>query len=413
MELLDEVKNKLRPDDSVLIETELFVKEINKEIKLQKIKASCVTGGSVAKGTFLKGDFDVDLFVKFDYSYSSDDLSDMLEKILEKFQPEKVHGSRDYFQLKYENLNYEIVPVLDVKDPEKAKNVTDMSPLHVDWVKKNLKKGQADEIRLAKKFCKAARVYGAESYIRGFSGHVLDVLIINYGSFLQLLKNSQKWKKKTIIDKEKYYRNSQDVLFNINQSKIQGPLIVIDPIQKKRNAASALSSEKFSIFKKKARDFLKKPSKQFFEERTIGKTYLKAKFKEVYVLDLSPKNGKSDVVGSKILKAFRYLKSKLKKRGFEVKKSGWEWNKKQRVLYWFVFKDIVLPEKTIVEGPPVEMDDACRNFKKKYSSIFKRDGRLYAKAKTPIRDAEKNIIDIAESDYFKEKISLKAIEKYK
>ena len=411
MDFLNKIKQEIRPDTSVLVEIELFVKEINKEIAKNKIKAECTKGGSVAKGTFLRGDFDVDLFVRFDYKYKDEDLSKLLEKILKNFKPTLVHGSRDYFQLKQSNLNYEIVPVLKVKNPEKSLNVTDMSPLHVDWVKKNIKKGQDDDIRLAKKFCKAIGVYGAESYINGFSGHVIDIMIIYYGSFMNLLKNSQKWQPKVIIDTEKYYKNKRDVLFNINTSKLQSPIIVIDPILKTRNAASALSYEKFALFKEKAKQFLKKPEKRFFVELKIGKTYLRQKYKKnLYILTLKAKKGKDDVVGSKILKAFKFMKNELKKKGFDFKDSGWYWNKTPRVLYWFVFKDKLLPKKSIIKGPPLDMKEACVNFKKSYKKTLKKSGKLCAEIVIEKRTPEENIKELSKKDYFKEKIKLIEIE---
>ena len=412
MKFLDKIKKELQPDLTVLKQVRDFVTQINIEIKKNKIKAECVTGGSVAKATFLKGDFDVDLFVKFDYSYKEKNLSELLEKILVKFNPGLVHGSRDYFQIK-NKLNYEIVPVLDIKNPELAKNVTDMSPLHVDWVNKNLKKGQDDEIRLTKKFCKVINVYGAESYINGFSGHVVDILIIYYGSLLNLLKKSQKWKPKLIIDTEHYYKNSREVLFNMNQSKITGPMIVIDPILKTRNAASALSYEKFSIFKKKASAFLKNPSEKFFVKEKIGVTLLKKKYKKnLFIMTLKAKSGKKDVVGSKIVKAYKFTKTELQKVGFDFSKSGWTWNDKYRVLYWFVFKEITLPEKKIVDGPPLEKTEHVKIFKNKYKKSYEKKGKLFAEVKVKLRTADENILEITKKDYFKEKIKVIKTEKY-
>jgi len=52
-------------------------------------------------------------------------------------------------------------------------------------------------------------------------------------------------------------------LKNLNQSKVQGPLIVVDPIDQDRNASSGISSEKFHQFIGVARDFLKSPSEDF------------------------------------------------------------------------------------------------------------------------------------------------------
>jgi len=411
MEFLNKVKKDLQPDLTVIKQVNDFVTLINKEIKKNKIKAICVKGGSVAKSTFLKDDYDVDLFVKFDYSYKNQNISDKLAKILKKFNPELVHGSRDYFHIK-DKLNYEVVPVLNVKNPELAKNVTDMSPLHVDWVNKNIKKGQDDEIRLTKKFCKVIKVYGAESYINGFSGHVVDILIIKYGSFLNLLKESQKWKPQIVIDIESYYENKRDVLFNMNQSKILGPLIIIDPILKTRNAASALSYEKFAIFKKKAKEFLKKPFEIYFKEEKIGITSLRKKYKKnLYILTLKAKSGKKDVVGSKILKAYKFVKNELQKAGFNFK-SGWTWNDKYRVLFWFVFKNLELPATRVIEGPPSDMKDHVKIFKKKYKKCYVKKEKLFAKVKIKHRTVNENIKEIVKKDYFKEKIKFVKTEKY-
>jgi tRNA nucleotidyltransferase (CCA-adding enzyme) len=413
MKFLEQVKKELMPDVSVLREVNLFIDNLNSLIKKDKIKASCVAGGSVAKGTFLKDDFDVDLFVKFDYSYKDKDISNLLEGVIKKYKFERLHGSRDYFQIKDKNINYEIVPVLDVKKPELAENVTDMSPMHVDWVKKNLKKGQDDDIRLTKKFCKAAEVYGAESYIRGFSGHTIDILIIHYGSFLNLLKFAVKWKAPCIIDVEKYYRNSQDILFSMNQSKIEGPMIIVDPILKTRNAASAISYEKFALFKKKAADFMKKPSEKFFEEPEIGKTYLRKKFKKnLFIIALEAKEGKKDVIGSKILKGFKFMKSEIAKTGFKIKNSGWTWNNKKHVLFWFVVDNLKLPEKKIIEGPPTEMEEFAKDFKKKYKKCFVKKKRLFAEIILKQISPEDAIKAISKKEYFKEKIKLEKTEKY-
>ncbi len=342
------------------------------------------------------------MFVKFDYSYKEKDISMLLKKILSKFKPETIHGSRDYYQIKHNNLVYELVPVLDIKESDKAVNVTDMSPMHVSWVKKNLKKGMADEIRLAKKFCKSIGAYGAESYIRGFSGHVIDILVIYYGSFLNLLKESLKWKEKTYIDTEKYYKSKNDALFHLNKSKTSGPLIVIDPILKTRNAASAVSSEKFHLFKKKAKEFLKNPSIEYFIEKKISADELIKEHKKICIVKAFPKKGKSDIIGSKLLKSYKYIESELKKRGFKIKNSGWHWDKKDDCIMWFK------PEKSldkiiIIKGPPLEMKEACKRFKEKYKECFKKGSRLFAKEKRKSITLGENLKEILETPYIKER----------
>ena len=166
-----------------------FISKVRQRKKKLGMKVEIMLGGSVAKGTFLKEKFDSDVFFRFSRSYQDEDLSDMLEMILQPFKKNelvRIHGSRDYFQLVYKDVDFELVPVYKISDPKQAVNVTDASPLHVNWVKSQLveKPELRDDIILAKMFCKAQGIYGAESYIKGFSGHVLDVLVIHFGVFV-------------------------------------------------------------------------------------------------------------------------------------------------------------------------------------------------------------------------------------
>ncbi len=412
MKLLDEVKKGLKPKDSVIKEVDGMLKSINGSLKKKKISAKAVAGGSIAKDTNLAEDFDIDVFVKFSYSkYKEKDLSELLEKALKHLKPARLHGSRDYFQIKGK-LNFEIVPVLDVKDPNKALNVTDMSPLHVLWVDKMLKKKPSlkDEIRLAKQFCKAQRCYGAESYINGFSGHVLDILVIHYGSFLGLLKASQKWKHgklKTVVDF--YDKHKGNALFNLNSSKIMNSLVVIDPVLPDRNAAAAVVDEKMIAFIKAAKSFLKKPSKRFFVMQELDAKKLAGKNKLV-VLKVKPKRGTDDVVGTKLLKAFEHVKAQIIENDFELLKSDWEWNKKNDAMFYFVCKKDKLDLRKRVKGPPKSIKHHVMKFKKKHNKTFIEDKIYYAEVKRKYVDLHKLIKDLIKSDYVKQKTTKMSVD---
>ena len=392
---LKKVISKIKPkESSIKKEIDETVKIINSELKKNKIKAAASVGGSFAKDTHLADDHDCDIFVRFDFKYKDTNLSDLLQKCLRKFKPERVHGSRDYF-LFSNNLNFEVVPVLNISKPDRAVNVTDVSPLHVAWTKKHKK---SDEIRLAKTFCKANSIYGAESYIKGFSGHVLDILTIKYGSFVNLLKASQKWKDKTVIDVEKHYKNAEDAMFKINVSKTQSPLVVVDPIQPERNAAAALGYDAFNLFVKKAKEFLKKPSEKFFERKILSKN----NFKDAIIVDVVPLKGKRDVVGAKIMKAHEAIGRELEKNGFEIKQSGFIWDKE--TFIWFKMKNKKISFETIVKGPPLAMKEFVASFKKKHKSTFEKNGRIFAKVKREYVNAEDLIRDVIKKDEVKEKV---------
>jgi tRNA nucleotidyltransferase (CCA-adding enzyme) len=138
---------------------------------------SAQVGGSLAKGTLIRRDGlqDIDIFVVFDYSEDISSLGDVLNKIKLPGVLNPVHGSRDYFQVICEDVILEIIPVVKNKDPERAENVTDISLSHVKYVKSQIKNNPkfSEEIKLAKAFCQANRCYGADSYIKGFSGYSL------------------------------------------------------------------------------------------------------------------------------------------------------------------------------------------------------------------------------------------------
>jgi len=394
--ILKEALAEIKPEKKKISEVDDFVGKINSRIKKLKIAAKAVVGGSFAKDTFLKEDHDVDIFVMFSLKYRDDDLSRMLRKVLLPFKPETLHGSRDYFRAK-NRFNFEIVPVLDIKKPEQAQNVTDFSPAHVKWVKKNAGKLR-DDIRLAKKFCKSNKVYGAESYIRGFSGHVLDIIIIYYRGFLPLLRAAAKWKPKQVIDFYNVHKGR--ALFELNKSKTQSSLIVVDPVQPGRNASAALMDEKFSIFAESARKFLKNPSKDFFIEKKADIKLLEKK--GAVLVDVESKKGKEDIVGAKLLKAFQFIRKGLDE--FRIMDAGWEWDRKKNAVFWFLPGVKRLPEAVEWEGPPTTMKNRVNEFKKKYKKTFIKKGRIYAKRKRKHTKPGLLARDLIKQQYFMDKV---------
>lgn len=372
--------------------------------KIKVEGAQAVLGGSGAKDTWLSGSHDVDIFVMFNYQKFADksaELPDLLQPVLKKAFPgvKRVHGSRDYFQVKYKNINFEVVPILEIRKAEEAKNITDISPLHAAWVKKKVK--DKDQVRLAKQFFKAHQLYGAESHIRGFSGYVTEILIAYYGSLENLLKASQQWTVKEVIDIEKHYPD-QDILFHLNKSKTQSPLIVIDPVDKNRNASAALSDEKFFILKKVGREYLQKPDRKFFVREGIDFAKLKREGKaNLIFITLIPLAGKEDVVGTKILKIFEYLKKKL--LPFKLKEAGWDWDK----MYFFTEKREI-PKEEVLKGPPLKLEEHVKRFRKKYKdyqkAFFEEKGRLMVKVPAKNPCLEKYVAALLKEKYVKEKV---------
>ncbi len=373
---MKEILAKIKPTATEQRQLKDKVNSLLKKLNAKLTDAKAILGGSGAKDTWLSGNYDIDVFVLFDYdkfSARTTELSTFLQPVLKKVfgKITKLHGSRDYFQLKYQKLNVEVIPILAINSAEQAKNITDVSPLHSRWVNKTTK-GMKDEVRLAKQFLKANGLYGAESHIRGFSGYVVEILVARYGSLVKLLQASQSWAVKEIIDVAKHYPQN-DVLFHLNKSKTLSPLIVIDPVDKNRNAAAALSDEAFFQFKKVAREYLKKPDVSFFVKKKIEfKALCKETRLNVVWITVAPFSGKEDVVGTKLLKVFNFFQQQLKP--FAIKKSGWDWDR-----MYFVVEKKELPKEEILKGPPLELKEHVKRFRKVHKAVFEEKGHLMAR----------------------------------
>lgn len=404
--ILNEVLGEIKPDSDY--EKEIFkrINDIIKKINQNQRHIRAILGGSGAKGTWLKT-FDADIFVLFDYkknSSGSDKISDALEKILKKkfSNVVRLHGSRDYFQIKQSDFTFEIIPILKIQNSRQAKNITDVSPLHSKWVSKH--KSILDEMKLAKQFCRAQNVYGAESYIRGLSGYVCEILTAHYGSFINLMKGASKWKEKKIIDVERHYRG-KDVFKIINTSKLESPLIVIDPVQKERNAAAALSVEKFEAFRTSAGEFLNSPSKSFFENKDIEAIFLnhKSKNHKMVIVQACPQHGKIDVVGGRLLKIYEFLKKKAENYNFKIIKADWEWDRRNNSVFYFLFDAKPLERNFEVKGPPAKMIEHAEDFKKIHRSIFTRGSRIFATVERKFLNPDDFLRHLIKDEFVKER----------
>ncbi len=384
----------------------LVLQKLQKSIKKTKLEAKLILGGSVGRGTYLKENNDIDLFLSFNYKkYQNQNLSNLTEAVLRKSFPKyiRLHGSRDYFDFKFQSFQFEIIPVLSVKKPKLAKNTTDLSPLHVQWVKKQTNKNKKllGEIRITKLFLKSNRLYGAESYLNGFSGHVVEILICYYKSFMSLLKNLSKYKEQTILDPQKHYNSKQQLLKQLNKSK-SGPLIIIDPIDKNRNAAAALSSATLKQAQIIAKKFLKNPNISYFIPKKITKKIIISKKlnRKLLLLKSSLSLKEQDRAGTKLLKDLQHLCFMLKKEGY-LFTSSWAFPEK---LIWFYFPKKLYKTKTIF-GPPTNLQKFVKEFTSKYkklkAKIGVKKGKYFAVIKRKYQDPIRFLEDALKQKEFK------------
>jgi tRNA nucleotidyltransferase (CCA-adding enzyme) len=368
--------------------TKIVVEWLNQGLNEAKIDADVFVGGSLAKNTIVKNeDYDVDIFIRFDWKYEnlSEDLEKVVNKIASKnnLRKERIHGSRDYFRIGWDNkVTFEIIPVVRIKKANEARNVTDLSYFHVNYVKSRLKnEGIKREVRIAKKFFKANKIYGAESYIQGFSGYGLECLIINYKTFYKLINEILKAKDRIIIDYEKMYKKKNEILLELNESRLQGPIILIDPTWKERNVLAGLNNETFLKSKEIISEFLKNPSMSFFEKKPINFEELQKISKknkaELLKITLETNKQEGDIAGTKLKKFSRFLTSESKGY-FDIIKEEFTYSLgKEADLYLILRRK----KEYIKLGPPEKLKDAASKFKKMNKNVFSKGGYLNARVK--------------------------------
>ncbi len=234
-----------------------------------------------------------------------------------------------------------------------------------------------------KAFSVANNFYGAESYVRGFSGYAIECLLIHYKNFEKTLKELCKCEDKLFIDSKKHYKNINDITIQMNESKQKSPVVLVDPTFKERNVLSALSEETFRKFQKIAISYLKNPSAKYFELKVLdlGKLEEKAKKNNGQLIKINLETHKQagDIAGAKLVKASNYIEDNLKKF-FDVIQKEFKYDEEQNAELYLIVK----PKKEVIlTGPPIEMKKHASVFKKAHKHTYTKNGRLYTKLEVP------------------------------
>jgi tRNA nucleotidyltransferase (CCA-adding enzyme) len=358
--------------------TKITCEILKNNINRLKLNANVFIGGSFAKNTLIKKQkYDVDIFVRFDSSYSEEKIALYLSKIVPK-NAERIHGSRDYFIIKDNSFEFEIIPTIKIKRPSEAKNITDLSYFHVNYVKNKLKnKKLASEIRLSKAFIHYADCYGAESYINGFSGYAVELLIIHYKSLIKFIEAIAKFNvgEKIVLDPAKLFKNKQEILRTLNAAKLNSPIVLIDPTFRERNALAALSIETFIKFQDYCKRFLKNPNAEFFKIKD-KEAIMRSKYgADLLELQFFTDKQSGDIAGTKLKKFSGFFMQELS-RYFDIQDSGFIYYEKTNtgklMLVIKQKKEIIFP------GPPVAMKDRLIAFKREHKKIKIIKGKAQA-----------------------------------
>lgn len=247
---------------------------INSTAQDDGIAAEAILLGSVAKNTWISSndngkDLDIDIFIKFPLTTSLEDLKiqglELARNCIEAVGGtyEERYASHPYLTGTIKGFEVDFVPCYHINHARELKSAVDRTILHTEYVMGYLKKGQENEVRLLKRFMQMVGTYGSEFKVGGFSGYLCELLVIHYGSFLDVLKGAwEEWKPGYQIDLKEYGTANQ---FN-------EPLVVVDPTDANRNVSAALTLQKMSELVMAAGNFLENPEKSYFYPKVIEYT---------------------------------------------------------------------------------------------------------------------------------------------
>jgi tRNA nucleotidyltransferase (CCA-adding enzyme) len=306
-----------------------------------------VFGGSFAKDTWLHGDADVDIFFKVKPSVAAEKFEDLGRtigiKALKEYHPTLRYSDHPYVEAIVKNVRVNIVPCYEVEQG-KWQSAADRSPFHTEFIRSNFDDKKRKQTRLLKKFFKAAGIYGAEIATGGFSGYVSEVLVMIYNSFESVLHAAADWKSRQIIAVGEY---DPDVVKGFSS-----PVIIIDPVDNRRNLGTAISPESIAKFMLAARAFLYRPSVKFFKEnqRDLAATNLHP---NVLVVEFSHMERSPDIIWGQLKRSVNAMAKQLELADFGVLRSSCATDEKKSAALAFLLESITLAQYTKKKGPEV------------------------------------------------------------
>jgi tRNA nucleotidyltransferase (CCA-adding enzyme) len=325
-----------------------------------------VFGGSFAKGTWLPDHADIDIFVRIKPSVGLEKFEELGREIgskaLKNYGPKLRYSDHPYVEAFVKKVRVNVVPCYDVEQG-KWQSAADRSPFHTQYISSHFDDKKKRQTRLLKKFLKSVGIYGAEISTEGFSGYVSEVLVLKYSSFENVLRAAADWQERQVIAVCEY---DSDLVKAFNS-----PVIIIDPIDRRRNLGSAISPQSVAKFMLASRAFLENPLLEFFKEGKNNQHHhhqrrLDASNKRllpnVLVVEFSHEKKSPDVIWGQLKRSINAIAKQLELAHFEVLRSSCVTDESSSAALAFLLESITLPAYTKKKGPEIFRKEDTASF---------------------------------------------------
>ena len=373
--ICERVLRKVTPSEKkkevVLQFSENLTKKLTEEMQRFGIEADAQVQGSVAKDTWLVGEKDVDIFILLPKTYTKEIFAKVLDvvKALAREKWVEAYAEHPYIEAEVEGYKIDFVPCFKIERAEEAISSVDRTPLHTSYIKRHLAQKVKNEVRLLKRFMRGIDTYGAEIKVGGFSGYICELLILYYNSFRKVLEAASNWNTRQFIDLEGYYEEEDSLKLGFVE-----PLVIVDPVDKDRNAASAVRQDPLSVFIAASRTFLEAPSKRFFfplETKPLTSRELLASLRKRGTSFIFVKFGRvdavPDVLWGQLYKSQKSLRRLVSHYRFNIVRDA-VWSDEKSLNFFLIeLERRDLPNLKKHLGPPLNKKEDCRIFLKKHT----------------------------------------------
>ncbi len=396
----DSVLLKIKPTEAEKERLQALARDIINRIdtlgEKEGLDINTILVGSSARGTWLSGEHDLDIFIMFPPDETREHLEKkglhIARKIAREAESfEERYAEHPYIFAVFDGYDVDLVPAFRVESAAEIKSAVDRTPFHNAYVLSRIK-GHEDEVLLLKQFLKGIGVYGSELRTHGFSGYLAELLIIHYGSFLKVIEAASCWKAGMTIDIEQHGSISHE-----------DPLVVVDPTDPARNVAAALSLDKLCVFIDKAVEFLKCPDEGYFREKSpiplddAGfKNMMNSRGTSLVAIEFTPPDVVEDVLYPQLHKLEESVLELFERQDFRVYNSG-IWADDKAVVI-FELETTKLPHVKKHTGPQVWSGQHALAFKSKYkdadtfSNVNIRNGKYMVEIRRKYTDA-RNLLE--------------------
>ncbi|HVH16610.1 MAG TPA: CCA tRNA nucleotidyltransferase [Candidatus Angelobacter sp.] len=373
--VLQQVAKKIVPSDEERDRMTRLSQSIQRKVEeilaRSQTQATVSLQGSFARDTWISGETDLDIFARFSPTM---DKEEWVEKVLptmrkhfSRYRVIERYAEHPFLEFRVSGVRVNIVPAYDVKKGE-WKSATDRTPYHTEFMQTHLTPEHRRQARLLKKFAKGIGTYGAEVKIGGFSGMLIDTLILYYQSFIETIRHASLWNRGTFLEIGKPGGSVSQ-----KEKDLNADLVVTDPVDPNRNLAAAVRADKLWSFVAAGRQFLRDPGVWYFfppefkpktrqqfakQVEHTGHELLAITFKHPVLVP--------DVLWGQLMKLERSLLDMMAREEFGPYRSVL-WSDETKESAIIVEADrTVLPEVRLRKGPPVSKSEDSTSFLEKH-----------------------------------------------